>query len=118
MWRRPIDVEVNVHTVEGLEGIHPKLDAILALLRTQGVAVSELTDAVVAMKERVDADVQGLLDKIIDLGGQLSAALANDAADAATIAAKQAEIDALVAEATQVVADLNAIDPVADLPEG
>lgn len=77
----------------------PALTQALQRIETQ---MSALTDAVNAMKARIDTDVA-------HLRALLDEALATDAADAA-------EIARLTAEADEAVASINAIDPVADFP--
>src|SRR4029079_19632705 len=85
-----------------------KLDQVLAALATLGGKVSQLSDAVdAALTSEADEDARqaaalAAKDAIIAelqsqnsaLASDLSTALADDAADQATIDAKQAEIDA------------------------
>ena len=78
--------------------------------------MSALSDAVDALQARVTEDV-ARLQQIADEANQRALdAAANDAADAATIADLQAQVDASNAEAQQIVDRINAIDPVADFP--
>ena len=91
-----------------------KLDQIIALLNTQGAKMSALTDAVDAIQVRVGERIAALQATIADLTQQLIEAMANDAADAATIAEKQAQLDALNAEIQSQVDELNAA--FADVP--
>lgn len=91
-----------------------KLDAILARLDEQGDQMSELGQSFTDMKERVLVDVRNLQQRNEQLGQQLIEAMSNDAADAATIAQKQAELDSARAEDERVIAELDAFDPVPD----
>lgn len=95
----------------------PDLSEIEETLAQIGATLSELSDAVTALQGRITEDVQHLQDVIADLTGQLTEALGNDAADAATIAEKQAQLDAVTADVADTVARIQSIDPVADFPE-
>lgn len=106
------DINLNFN----LPGVSAKLDQILTILETQGAQMSALSDAVDALVARVSEDVQHLRDLLAESQAREAAALANDAADAAAIAAAQTERDAALADADATVARLNAIDPVADFP--
>lgn len=104
------------HHFPGDEHLAHKMDRILDLLQAQGVTMSNLSDAVDALQGRITEDVQHLQDVIAGLTADLAAALADDAADAATIAEKQAEIDAINADVAATVERITAIDPVSDFP--
>jgi len=69
-----------------------------------GVQMSALSDALVAMKARVAED-------FANLRALLDEALANDAADDATIAEVTARADALQADIDAALADVGAVDP-------
>ena len=71
--------------------------------------MSELSASLNAMKERVLATVVRQQGTIEDLTSQLMAALADDAADEATIAAKQEEVDQLKADTQAAIDEINAI---------
>ena len=86
-------------------------------------AITALTDAVAGVAVRVDEDVAHLLDLLDQANGLLAQAQANDAADAAAIAALTEQAAALTADAEATVASitaatdsLKAIDPLADFP--
>ena len=68
------------------------------------VQMSALTDAVAAMKARIDEDVA-------NLRALLDAALATDAADAAEIARLTAEADTLQADIDAAIVAVGEIDP-------
>jgi len=108
---------IRIDWTEDFVDIKATLDTILGLLQQERIDMSELTDAVGAMKARVDEDVSHLLDLLAQANARAEAAAANDAADAAAIAQLQAENQAAMDDATATVAALNAIDPVADFPE-
>lgn len=119
---RRIELHVFHHHVDD-HAVTDKLDAILASLELQGVLMSEQSDAIAALKDRLDADWANLSQKLADattnlaaVSGELVTALANDAADAATIAETQARVDTLVAEAQAAVDEINAIDLDAAFP--
>jgi len=102
-----------------------KLDQVLAALATLGGKVSQLSDAVdAALTSEADEDARqaaalAAKDAIIAelqsqnsaLASDLSTALADDAADQATIDAKQAEIDAQNADIDAQIARLNEAFP-------
>lgn len=76
--------------------------------------MSALSDAVDALKDRVGQRIAALQQTVSDLTQQLIDAMSNDAADAATIAEKQAQLDALNAEIASQVDEINAA--FADVP--
>lgn len=111
--------------IENLYLADSRLDRILDLLTTQGVTLSALSDVVdqilaaetdedaaaaaaLAAKDAVIAELQA---QLADLGGQLTTALANDAADAQAIADKQAELDAQAADVAAQIARLEEAFP-------
>lgn len=119
--RRPDHEDETFHqTINVFPGadpeIHRKLDELLTLASQQGATVSDLSDAVDALLVRVNEDVNHLLDLLAASQAAEAAALANDAADAQTIAERTAERDAALADAQATVARINAIDPLGDFP--
>lgn len=119
--RRPDHEDETFHQTINVFGgadpeIHRKLDELLTLASQQGATVSDLSDAVDALLVRVNEDVNHLLDLLAASQAAEAAALANDAADAQTIAERTAERDAALADAQATVARINAIDPLGDFP--
>lgn len=78
--------------------------------------MSELSDAVDAVRARVEVDVQHLRDRITELGDELTTAAANDAADAAEIDRLNGLVNDAKADADAAVANLASIDPDPDFP--
>lgn len=99
-----------------IEGLAVLTEAVLLMREELGEQMSELSDAVQAVKQRVEVDVQHLRDRITELGDELTTAAANDAADAAEIERLNGLVSDAKAEADQAVANLNAIDPDPDNP--
>lgn len=92
------------------------LKKIFTILEIQGEKMSQLSEAVDALQSRISEDVTHLLDLLSQANARAEAAVANDAADAATIEALRAENQAALDDATATVARITNIDPVADFP--
>jgi chromosome segregation ATPase len=102
-----VDGDLVVQQSADLSDLNAKLDEVLAQLTTIGESMSQLD-------ETVDQAVSVLASQqatIADLSQQLLDALANDAADAATIAAKQEELDAVNADVAENVTKLQEAFP-------
>jgi len=129
----PEHVRIDVyHHVEDprIGEIDTKMDAVLAALATQGAQMSDLSNAVggvesglADLQQRVDVDVQFLVDQLAAAQAQHLADLASLDADQAVIDAAQATIDQQNADAADAVARLNAVasteagvDPLPDNP--
>jgi multidrug efflux pump subunit AcrA (membrane-fusion protein) len=117
------DVHVHVHVDVDMGGVGPQLQEIQETLNEMGDTMADLAEDVAALKARLNEDwdnaqqrIAELTAQLADVGAQLVAALGNDAADAATIQAKQEEIDALVAAAQAASDEINAIDLDASFP--
>jgi len=89
---------------------------ILSRLTSMENTMSALSDAVDALIERINTDVTELQRLLAEKDALLQAALATDAADAATIADLTAQNDAKNAEIADTIARIQAIDPVTDFP--
>lgn len=126
-----ITIDVNVHSDDPRLGpILDGINAIQATLTQQGALMSDLSDAVggvesglADLQQRVDVDVQFLVDQLAAAQAQHLADLASLDADQAVIDAAQAQIDQQNADAADAVARLNAVasteagvDPLPDNP--
>jgi hypothetical protein len=121
---RSVPVDVSI-TVQGDLVFNQTVDTseVISKLNALESSMGALVDAVQAAINRdnasdaaKDALIASLQASNADLGGQLTTALANDAADAQTIADKQAEIDAAAAETQSAIDLLATVDPAPVAP--
>lgn len=118
-----MDFRIDVyHHFDGT--VSDPIDQILTQLTSLGVTMSALSDAVDAALAREgdenaanaaalaakDAVISTLQGQVSDLGGQLTTAQANDAADAQTIADTQAALAAQAADVQAQIDRINTLD--------
>ncbi len=88
---------------------HVKLDYLISLITNQGARMSELTDALDALDEKVTTDANHWRDL-------LDQALATNVEDEATIADLRAQADAMQADTAAAITRIRAIDPDPTFP--